>query len=334
MGSETARWGVRECWRILQWIGDVQRVVTCSPVATWLRALKERGIKMVDMGGATGLRDLDSLQRPSRKDGPTTTVRRMLAIVALACIGVPLAGTTSANAVTVPPTPGYWLAGADGGVYSFGAPFYGSGVTPPGGCTFSPQPPSTLNGALGCDAIASTPSGNGYWLLNSFRSATAFGQAAQALQVGCTSLNGAAGFWTGFASSPTGNGFLVSSSNGGVWGCGDAVPLGGLPTKTLNAPVIGIAATPDGKGYWLAALDGGVFSFGDAQFYGSMGAAPLNTPPMVGIAATPDGKGYWLAGADGGVFSFGSAPFEGSMGGKQLNASVVGIATYAPPVPG
>jgi len=331
---------------------------------------------MVDMGGATGLRDLDSLQRPSRKDGPTTTVRRMLAIVALACIGVPLAGTTSANAVTVPPTPGYWLAGADGGVYSFGAPFYGSGVTPPGGCTFSPQPPSTLNGALGCDAIASTPSGNGYWLLNSFRSATAFGQAAQALQVGCTSLNGAAGFWTGFASSPTGNGFLVSSSNGGVWGCGDAVPLGGLTTKTLNAPVIGIAATrdgkgywlvsgdggvfsfgdaqfygsmggaplnspvvgiaatPDGKGYWLAALDGGVFSFGDAQFYGSMGAAPLNTPPMVGIAATPDGKGYWLAGADGGVFSFGSAPFEGSMGGKQLNASVVGIATYAPPVPG
>ena len=55
---------------------------------------------------------------------------------------------------------------------------------------------------------------------------------------------------------------------------------------------------------------------------------------MVGIAATSDGKGYWLAAADGGVFAFGSAPFEGSMGGKQLNAGVVGIATYAPSVPG
>ncbi len=304
------------------------------------------------------------------------TFRLTAALLAFACIGAPLASTTSANATTAPLAPGYWLAGADGGVYSFGAPFYGSGVTPPGACGFSPQAPSTLNGALGCDAIASTPSGNGYWLLNSFRSATAFGQAGQALQAGCTSLNGAAGFWTGIASSPTGNGFFVTASNGGVMGCGDAVPLGGLTTqplnapvvglaatrdgkgywlisgdggvfafgdapfygsmggRRLNAPVVGIAATPDGKGYWLAALDGGVFSFGDAQFYGSMGAATVNTPPMVGIAATRDGKGYWLAGADGGVFSFGSAPFEGSMGGKHLNASVVGIATYAPPVPG
>jgi hypothetical protein len=54
----------------------------------------------------------------------------------------------------------------------------------------------------------------------------------------------------------------------------------------------------------------------------------------VGIAATPDGKGYWLAGRDGGVFSFGSAPFEGSLGGQHMNAPVVGIATFAPPVPG
>ena len=64
-----------------------------------------------------------------------------------------------------------------------------------------------------------------------------------------------------------------------------------------------------------------------------MGATPPNAP-MVGIATTPDGKGYWLAGEDGGVFSFGSAPFEGSMGGKHMNAPVVGIATFAPPVPG
>jgi hypothetical protein len=303
-----------------------------------------------------------------------TTIRRMVALLACACIGVPLAGTTSANAATAPPAPGYWLAGADGGVFSFGAPFYGSGVTRPGACLFSPQPGSIHDSTMGCAAIAGTPSGNGYWLLNSFRSGTAFGQAAQALQAGCTSLNGAAGFWTGVASSPTGNGFFVTASNGGVMGCGDAVPFGGL-AQPLNAPVIGIAATRDGKGYWLISGDGGVFSFGDAQFYGSMGGARLDAPvvgiaatpdgkgywlaaldggvfsfgdaqfygsmgatppnaPMVGIAATPDGKGYWLAGADGGVFSFGSAPFEGSMGGKHANAPVVGIATFAPPVPG
>ena len=253
--------------------------------------------------------------------------RTVAALLVCASVGVSLAVTTAANAAPARPSPGYWLAGADGGVFSFGAPFFGSGVTPPGACLYSPQAPSTDVAAMGCAAIASTPTGNGYWLLNSFRSATAFGQAAQALQVGCTSLNGAMGFWTGFASSPTGNGFFVSASNGGVMGCGDAVPLGGLTTQRLNAPVIGIAATPDGRGCWLIGGDGGVFSFGDAQFYGSMGGARLNAS-MVGIAATPDGKGYWLAGADGGVFSFGSAPFEGSMGGRPMNAPVVGIAAY------
>jgi hypothetical protein len=254
------------------------------------------------------------------------TFRQTLAaLLACACIGVPLTVTTAANAATSRPSPGYWLAGADGGVFSFAAPFYGSGATPPGACLYSPQAPSTHVATMGCAAIASTPTGNGYWLLNSFRSATAFGQAAQALQVGCTSLNGAAGFWTGIASSPTGSGFFVTASNGGVWGCGDAVPFGGLTTQRLNAPVIGIAASPDGKGYWLIAGDGGVFSFGDAQFYGSMGGARLNAP-VIGIAATPDGKGYWLAALDGGVFSFGDAQFYGSTGGARLNAPMVGIA--------
>lgn len=66
-------------------------------------------------------------------------------------------------------------------------------------------------------------------------------------------------------------------------GCGDAVTFGGLATKTLNKPVVGIATTPDGKGYWLAAADGGVFSFGSAPFEGSMGGHTMDAP-VVGIA--------------------------------------------------
>jgi hypothetical protein len=240
---------------------------------------------------------------------------------------------THASAAPSRPTLGYWLVGADGGVFSFGAPYYGSGTIAPGTCGFSSQTPSTLNAAFGCDAIASTPSGNGYWLLNAYRWATAFGQAGQPDQIGCTGLNGAKGSWTGAASSPTGNGFFLASSNGALVGCGDAVPFVGLTSETLNAPVVGMAATPDGKGYWLAAADGGVFSFGDATFNGSMGGTHLNAP-VVGMAATPDGKGYWLAAADGGVFSFGSAPFEGSMGAMSMNAPVVGMATYAHPLAG
>ena len=268
------------------------------------------------------------------------TVRQVAALLAFACIGVPLTVPTTASAATTPATPGYWLAGADGGVYSFGAPFYGSGVGPadPHPCDFTPQPPSPpVNPAFGCGAISAAPDGSGYWLLNRFRTATGFAQAGLVPPLSCSPLNGAEGSWAGIASSSTGPlltdpGYLLTASNGGVMGCGEAVPLGGLASDTLNAPVVGIAATPDAKGYWLVSSDGGVFAFGDATFDGSMGGARLNAP-VVGIAATPDGKGYWLAAADGGVFSFGSAPFEGSMGGKHVNAPVVGIATYAPPVP-
>jgi hypothetical protein len=232
-------------------------------------------------------------------------------------------GTASAAARA----PGYWLAAADGGVFSFNASFDGSGYSStPNACSFSPQAPSTLDGSLGCSAIAATPSGDGYWLLNAYRSATAYGQADSAAQSGCTSLNGATGSWTGMASSVTGNGFWLVSANGGVMGCGDVQPpYGGVTALALNGPVVGMASTPGGKGYWLAAADGGVFAFGDATYFGSMGDQHLNEP-VVGIAATIDGNGYWLVAADGGVFSFGGAAFSGSMGGHPLAAPVVGIA--------
>ena len=243
----------------------------------------------------------------------------------VAC-AVPLLATPSpAGAMPAPQAPGYWLAAADGGVFSYGAPFYGSGSPPVGSCAFSPQPPSTLNAALGCGAIASTPTGGGYWLLNVFRFPRAFGTAASPDQTGCTGLNGAKGAWAGMASSPTGDGFFLASSNGAVAGCGDAVPLGGAEAATLAAPVVGMAATSDGGGYWLVAADGGVFAFGDAAFEGSLGGTHVNAP-VVGMAATSDGGGYWLVASDGGVFAFGDAAFQGSMGGKQLNAPVVGMS--------
>ena len=104
--------------------------------------------------------------------------------------------------------PGYWLAGADGGVFAFGAPFFGSGVG--GGqltCSLSPQPPSTANAAQGCVAIASDPDGLGYWLLDSGRIATPFGAASQ--DGGCTTPMGARGPWTGMATAVDGQRVLV-----------------------------------------------------------------------------------------------------------------------------
>ena len=130
---------------------------------------------------------------------------------------------------------------------------------------------------------------------------------------------------TGMASTPTGGGYWLVNSQGGVTGHGDAQGYGSMAGHQLNAPIEHIVATPDGKGYWLVAADGGTFAFGDAGFYGSMGGQHLNAP-VVDIAPTNDGKGYWLVATDGGVFSFGDAAFHGSMGGQHLNQPVVGIS--------
>ena len=243
---------------------------------------------------------------------------------AFTCLQMPASATTA-----MAPSPGYWLAGSDGGVYSFNAPFFGSGYSGsgPGACSFTPQAPSPLNGALGCSAIASTSTGSGYFLLNQFRGTTAFGSAT--LTPNTCSLptdlasNSDGGNFLSIAATTSGNGVWGVDRLGGVETCGDAVSYASNPVS--NKPIVGIVATPDGKGYWLVASDGGVFSYGDAKFYGSIGAIQLNEP-IVGMASTPDGGGYWLVASDGGVFAFGDAIFAGSMGGKTLTAPMVGIA--------
>jgi hypothetical protein len=255
----------------------------------------------------------------------------MCAVLAAAVVGSVLlpatSGVAGASAPTVSPAPGYWLVGADGGVFAFNQPYYGSGyLSSPNACSFSPQALSTQSSSDGCDSIASVPGGGGYWLVNAYRSATGFGNANLGAGSACTSLNRASGKWVAVAASASGGGFWLASSNGGVMGCGDMPgPYGGTTSLSLDAPVVAMAPNPDGDGYWLAGSDGGVFAFGNAGFFGSMGGQDLNAP-IVGIAPTSDGRGYWLVASDGGVFAFGDALFAGSMGGRHLNAPMTGIA--------
>ncbi|MCZ7527304.1 MAG: L,D-transpeptidase [Acidimicrobiia bacterium] len=127
------------------------------------------------------------------------------------------------------------------------------------------------------------------------------------------------------ASTPTGGGYWLAGSDGGVLTYGDATFHGSLGGSPLNQPIVAMAASPTGDGYWLVAADGGVFAFGDAAFHGSLGGSSLNQP-IVAMAASPTGDGYWLVAADGGVFAFGDATFHGSMGGVTLDRAVVQVA--------
>ena len=133
-------------------------------------------------------------------------------------------------AVTGPP--GYWLAGEDGGIFAFDAPFAGSAAADPSRC-----PPNTTDRTFPagtCFSMAATPDGGGYWVLNgdtntifSFGTATSFGQPADSL--------------TGVSR--------------------EFVPTGAA-----------MASTPSGHGYWVvergAANGGSVKAFGDATFLG------------------------------------------------------------------
>jgi hypothetical protein len=192
---------------------------------------------------------------------------------------------------------GYWVAAADGGVFAYGAPFYGSAGTTP------------LNAPI--VGIASTPDHRGYWLVAADGGVYAFGDAAFYGSVPGVlppggSLNQPI---VGIASSQDGKGYWLVAADGGVFTFGDAHFWGSMGGTHLNMPIVGMAGNGLG-GYWLVASDGGVFSF-DATFEGSLGSVALNAP-IQAMAATNDGRGYWMVAADGGVFAFGDAPFWGS----------------------
>jgi len=181
---------------------------------------------------------------------------------------------------------------------------------------------STLSTTTG---IASTPSGDGYWVTDAHGDVSAHGDALQFGGMGGAALNSPIRH---VIATPDGQGYWLIGSDGGSFTFGDAGFFGSMGASHLNAPVVDLAATHSGRGYWMVASDGGVFSFGDARFLGSMGGTPLNEP-VVGIVGTATDGGYWLVAADGGVFSFGDARFHGSTGSIRLNAPIASIAANA-----
>jgi hypothetical protein len=211
--------------------------------------------------------------------------------------------------------------------------------------------------------MASTPTGDGYWLVNDQGGVTGHGDAESYGSMAGHALNAPIEH---IVATPDGKGYWLVAADGGTFAFGDAGFYGSMGGRQLNAPVVDIAPTADGRGYWLVAADGGIFAFGDAGFYGSMGGQHLNRPvvgissdyatggywevasdggifafgapffgstgnivlnqPVNGMAATGDDSGYWFVASDGGIFAFGDAGFYGSMGGSVLNAPIVGMA--------
>ena len=101
---------------------------------------------------------------------------------------------------------GYWLVGADGGVFSYGdAPFDGSlgGVK--------------LNAPI--VAVAPHPTAYGYWIVGADGGVLAFGASHFFGSTGNIKLNKPI---VGIVSSATGNGYWLVASDGGIFAFGDA----------------------------------------------------------------------------------------------------------------
>jgi hypothetical protein len=207
---------------------------------------------------------------------------------------------------------GYWLVGADGGVFAFGdAPFYGS--------TGSDHLNAPIVG------IAGTPDGRGYWLVGADGGVFAFGDATF---VGSTAGLTLAAPIVALVPTGSGRGYWLVGADGGIFAFGNAHFHGSTAGLTLAAPITGAAATTNGHGYWLVGADGGIFAFGDAPFFGSQ-LDPFHS--VVGIAASPNTDGYWVARSDGSVSGFGT-PVPGNASTLDPNLAhpnTVGIAASA-----
>ena len=261
------------------------------------------------------------------------------------------AGPLTPIAIHSSASQGYWLGAADGGVFSFGVPFFGSqagivsqpvtGIAAvPGGGSYNlagNEGAVYNHGPFGIGLHRADhdaqPAGRGHrrrtgrqWLL-----AGRGRRRGVLLRRQCTVLRLGRGHplnqpVVGIAATPGNDGYDLVAADGGVFTYGPGAHFyGSMGGQHLNQPVVGIATDPSTGGYWLVAADGGVFSF-NAPFLGSMGGIAFNKP-IVGIAAAPTGDGYYLVASDGGIFAFGpGATYQGSTGAIQLNEPVVGMS--------
>jgi hypothetical protein len=213
---------------------------------------------------------------------------------------------------TASSTSGYWLAGADGGVFNFGqAAFHGSAGS------------VALNNPI--VGFVPTPTAAGYWMVASDGGIFAFGDAPFLGSMGGKPLNRPI---SGMAAAVNGQGYWLVASDGGVFAFGDAPFYGSLAGENISKPIVDFAVTPSGQGYWMTTSDGQVYGFGDAAYYGSVSEAVDLAKRIQALAPTPTGHGYWLVAADGGIFSFGDAAYFGTAAGK-ADKRVVDMAATA-----
>ena len=201
------------------------------------------------------------------------------------------------------PTPdrkGYWIVGADGGVFNYGdagfygsagnkhlnAPIVGMASRPPTGratgwspptveCSPTVTPPSPVRSAathLNAPVVGIAGNGTGgYWLVASDGGVFAYGSA---------SFHGSAGRHP--AGVPDGRDHGAGrTARATTWppptvGCSPTTaPFLGSASGVANSPIIGISAGAAG-GYALAGRAGAVYAYGSGDYFGNQSGVDLD----------------------------------------------------------
>jgi hypothetical protein len=161
---------------------------------------------------------------------------------------------------------GYFMVGADGGVFAFGDAKFEGSCPAIGGC------------AGAAVTVMPDASGNGYWLVTATGHVYAFGDATGFGAPGATGIP-----VTSATRTADGGGYWILFANGAVNAYGDAANLGGPVGQTggLN-PATAILSTADGGGYWVSSAAGAIYTFGDAPYDGGMNGTHLNGSIIAG----------------------------------------------------
>ncbi len=251
------------------------------------------------------------------------------------------------NNLSCRPGEGYWIAGDDGGTYTYGfIHFFGSaaglplaqpivgisrtadaagywlagadgGVLSYGDAAFHGSLPNDSISVTNIIAIERSQAGAGYYLCGSDGAVYAYGDA----DFHGSGFGVVAGTAAGMAVKAAGStGYWIVNSLGAVYAFGGATHHGNASSA---AAIVAIAGTPSGNGYYIVDADGAVFAFGDAVYRGGANNITLNDP-ICDMAVKPDNSGYWLVGKDGGVFTYGTGvTFYGSLPGPWVNLGTV-----------
>lgn len=201
---------------------------------------------------------------------------------------------------------GYWVAGSDGGVYSFGGvKLFGSEARYPTNAPIS--------------GIQSSSDGTGYRLCAEDGGVFCFGGArykGSLPGIGVTLDDGVK--IVDIAGSGNNDGYWLIANDGSVYAFGNAT-VPGSPNHTINGfpgalsgltAVVAIAARPGG-GYWTLDSSGDVMAHGAATHLGDTGT--LSGDFAVSMEAGASGDGYWIVTALGAVYAKGTATYRGGV---------------------